>query len=316
MVRVCVKSGVGSVKNKVKRLLAAVTFLCAWLTLLSASCFAAAAMMPAPTSDIYLVDDANMVEEADRQQILSIGADLDRATKAQIVVVTTETLGDESLEDYSNRLFRAWGIGDRKKNNGVLLFIAKQDRKFRIEVGYGLEGAITDGYAGSVLDGMKADFRKGKYSPAILAAYGKLVQKAYEAEGAAAPENVGAAAGATGGAVPGASGGDTANAAANDDEDWTWWEMLLGVPIALVLVGLLLWCLWQMVYLVFMLFAMLLFLLTSGMIDLTDFFGGFGGGGGGGGSSGGGWSGGGGGGSSGGGFGGGSSGGGGSSSGW
>ena len=267
----------------VKRRIASFFSLIVCLLALASSCFAAAALIPAPAYDIYLVDDAGMVEEADRQQLLSLGRELDQATRAQIVVVTTETLGGENLEDYTNRLFRSWGIGDKKNNNGVLLFIAKQDRKFRIEVGYGLEGAITDGYAGSVLDGMKADFRKGQYSPAILAAYGKLVRKAYEAENMAPPESVGAAVGASPGA---ASGEPSGGAQTDEDEDWSWWEMLLGIPIGLVLIGLLLWCLWQMVRLVLMLLATLLFLLTSGVIDLTDFFSVSGGGGGGGGGGG------------------------------
>ena len=294
-------------ENKVKRFSFILAFLCAWLVLLSPACLAAWPVPPPPTQDIYLVDDAGMVEPEDRQKILAMGRDLDHATKAQVVVVTMTTLEDESIESYANRLFRSWGIGDKKKNNGVLLLIAKEDRKFRIEVGYGLEGAITDGYSGSVLDGMKADFRKGNYSPAIVAAYGKLTQKAYEAENMAAPENVGTAVAATG----------TASSSEEDDEEWSWIEILLGIPIGLLLIGALLWCLWQMLRLVFMLFALLLFLLTSGAVDLTDWFsggGGFGGGGSGwSGGGGGGWSGGGGGG---GGFGGGSSGGGGSSSGW
>ncbi len=285
--------------SEVKRILSVFTVLFAWLTLLP-SCFAEMAVLPPPTQDIYLVDDANMVNAEDRAQILAMGRELDQKTKAQVVVVTMSTLGSESIEDYANKLFRKWGIGDRKKNNGVLLLIAKEDRKFRIEVGYGLEGAITDGYSGAVLDGMKAGFRKEDYSPAILAAYGKLVQKAYEAENMAPPENVGTATAATNSSSPSAE---------DDDEEWTWPEILLGIPIGLVLIGALLWCLWQMLYMVGMLLSLLLFLLTSGFIDLTDFFKGGGGGSGGGGFSGGGWSGG-------GGFGGGSSGGGGSSSGW
>ena len=290
-------------KNKIKTALLPLLCLFAWLTFLPL-CFAETAILPPPTEDIYLVDDAGMVEPEDRQKILSMGRDLDHATKAQVVVVTMNTLGPDSIEDYANRLFRKWGIGDRKKNNGVLLLIAKEDRKFRIEVGYGLEGAITDGYAGSVLDGMKADFRSGKYSAAIVAAYGKLTQKAYEAENMPTPENVGAAVAAT----------NAASSSSEEDEEWTWPEILLGVPIGLLLIGALFWCLWQMLRLIFMLFALLLFLLTSGAVDLTDFIH-FGGGGGGGGfSGGGGWSGSGGGG--GGSFGGGSSGGGGSSSGW
>ncbi len=264
------------------------------------------AVLPPPTQDIYLVDDAAMVEAEDRQKILAMGRELDQKTGAQVVVVTINTLGPESIEDYANKLFRKWGIGDRKKNNGVLLLIAKEDRKFRIEVGYGLEGAITDGYAGSVLDGMKSDFRGGKYSSAIVAAYGKLTKKAYEAENLPAPENVGAATAAT----------NTGSSSGDDDEEWSWWEMIAGGILAIGLIVALLWCFWQMFYLIGMLLATLLYLLTSGFIDLTDFFKGGGGGGWGGGSSGGGWSSGGGGSSGGGSFGGGSSGGGGSSSGW
>ena len=208
------------------------------------------AVLPPPTQDIYLVDDANMVEPEDRQKILAMGRELDQKTGAQVVVVTMNTLGPESIENYANKLFRKWGIGDRKKNNGVLLLIAKEDRKFRIEVGYGLEGAITDGYAGNVLDGMKSDFRGGKYSSAILATYGKLTKKAYEAENMAAPESVSAAVAST----------NAASSTDEDDEEWTWPEILLGVPLGLIMIGLLLWCLWQMLYLVWMVFALLLFL--------------------------------------------------------
>ena len=69
-------------------------------------------------------------------------------------------------------------------NNGVLLLIAKDDRAFRIEVGYGPEGAITDDYAGSVLDAMTPAFRNENYSAAILRAYGALAQKAAAEYGA------------------------------------------------------------------------------------------------------------------------------------
>lgn len=296
-------------KSGVKKASIILIYLFTWLAFLLPPCFAEWPVPPPPTQDIYLVDDAGMVNSDDRQGILAMGKELDRETKAQVVVVTMNTLEGESIESYANRLFRTWGIGDKKKNNGVLLLIIKDDRKFRIEVGYGLEGSITDGYSGAVLDSMKADFRKGNYSPAILSAYAKLTKKAYEAESVDLPENVESAVTASGAAATSSS-----SQSEDNDEDWSWPEILLGLPIGLLLIGALLWCLWQMLRLVFMLFALLLFLLTSGAIDLTDWFP-SGGGGGGGGFSGGGWSGG-GGSSGGGGFGGGSSGGGGSSSGW
>ena len=132
-------------KSGVKRLLAVVPFLFVWLTFFSSSCFSAA-VMPPPTQDFYLVDDAGMVAPEDRETLLAAGRELEERTGAQIVVVTMNTLGGENLEEDANRLFRAWGIGDRQKNNGVLLLIVKEDRRFRIEVGYGLEGTITDGY--------------------------------------------------------------------------------------------------------------------------------------------------------------------------
>ena len=100
--------------SEVKRILSVFTVLFAWLTLLP-SCFAEMAVLPPPTQDIYLVDDANMVNAADRAQILAMGRELDQKTKAQVIVVTMSTLGSESIEDYSNKLFRKWGIGDRKK---------------------------------------------------------------------------------------------------------------------------------------------------------------------------------------------------------
>ena len=135
-----------------------------------------------------------MVSAEDAAQISKIGAELRSKTKAEIVVVTVPTLGDTDIESYANELFRSWGIGDARLNNGVLLLIAKNDRAFRIEVGYGLEGAITDGYAGSVLDAMKGEFRKENYSPAILQAYITLAQKA-AAEYGVGLESLGAALG-------------------------------------------------------------------------------------------------------------------------
>lgn len=144
--------------------------------------------LPAPpTEDIYVADFAHMVQGEDRAKMLAIGEDLDNRFGAQLAVVTIDTLGGDDIESYANRLFRAWGIGNAEKNNGVLLLIAKEDRKFRVEVGYGLEGAITDGYAGEVLDGMTPRFQAGEYSPGILEAYRKLAQKIYGEYGEVPP---------------------------------------------------------------------------------------------------------------------------------
>lgn len=160
------------------------------LLLLPAAAWASPQVLPRPSSMTYVVDKASMISSEEADKIAEMGKALDRETGAQIVVVTIPTLGDASLEEYATTLFRNWGIGNAEKNNGVLLLIAKEDRKFRIEVGYGLEGAITDGYAGSVLDGMKTEFKNENYSEAIVTAYAKLTQKAYEEYGVEVPETV------------------------------------------------------------------------------------------------------------------------------
>ena len=162
--------------------------------LLGTTTVTASDLLARPAQRAYIVDTAGMVSAEDAAQISKIGAELRGKTKAEIVVVTVPTLGGTDIESYANELFRSWGIGDARMNNGVLLLIAKDDRAFRIEVGYGLEGAITDGYAGSVLDAMKGEFRKENYSPAILTAYVTLVQKA-SAEYGVELESLGAALG-------------------------------------------------------------------------------------------------------------------------
>ena len=144
---------------------------------------AAGEMLPKPAQREYVVDTAGIVSAKNRAQIEKIGEDLREKTKAEIVVVTVATLDGTDIESYANELFRSWGIGDAKQNNGVLLLIAKEDRKFRIEVGYGLEGEITDGRAGEILDKMKPYFRDEKYSEGVLNAYQKLAAYAYHAAG-------------------------------------------------------------------------------------------------------------------------------------
>ena len=146
---------------------------------------AAGELLPKPAQREYVVDTAGIVSAEDRAQIEKIGEELREKTKAEIVVVTVHTLDGADIESYANKLFRSWGIGDANQSNGVLLLIAKDDRKFRIEVGYGLEGEITDGRSGEILDKMKPYFRDEKYSEGVLNAYQKLAAYAYRAAGVA-----------------------------------------------------------------------------------------------------------------------------------
>ena len=98
-------------------------------------------------------------------------------------VVTVPTLDDRPISEYANELFRTWGIGDKQLNNGVLLLISKEPRKLRIEVGYGLEGALPDGLTGQIRDEQIVPaLKKNDYDEGVLQGYEALVaevQKEY-----------------------------------------------------------------------------------------------------------------------------------------
>lgn len=105
-----------------------------------------------PTSDFYVNDYANLLNDETKNYIISTNKSLYNQTGSQIVVVTIPSLEGNSLEDYATELFRNFGIGSKEKNNGVLLLLALQERQFRIEVGYGLEGILPDGKTGRIQD--------------------------------------------------------------------------------------------------------------------------------------------------------------------
>ena len=108
-----------------------------------------------------VVDQAGLLAP-DRRTALEakLKAREDRTTD-QIVVATVRSLEGREIEDYANRLFRHWQLGQREKNNGALLLVAPNERKVRIEVGYGLEGALTDAlWSGDSLGTALTDFRR------------------------------------------------------------------------------------------------------------------------------------------------------------
>ena len=84
--------------------------------------------------------------------LINLGRSIEDQTTAQVAVLTIETIGERTIEEFANEAFRQFGIGSEKEDNGVLLVIAMNERKIRIEVGYGLECRIPDGKAGRILD--------------------------------------------------------------------------------------------------------------------------------------------------------------------
>ncbi len=111
-----------------------------------------------PAENSYIFDYADMLEETDETQMRAVSAAIEKASGAEIVVVTVESLEGDTIENYANTLLRSWGIGQEEQDNGVLLLVNKENvlanrsGRVRIEVGYGLEGALPDGLSGRILD--------------------------------------------------------------------------------------------------------------------------------------------------------------------
>jgi uncharacterized protein len=113
-------------------------------------------------------DNANMIPADAKLRIEQKLAAFEQQTGAQVVVLTLPSLEGEPVEDFSLRVVEAWKLGKKGKDNGVLFLISKQDRRMRIEVGYGLEGNLTDLESSRILDNVVAPyFRNGDFGGGI-----------------------------------------------------------------------------------------------------------------------------------------------------
>lgn len=130
---------------------------------------AAAQSIPALTGQV--VDTADILDATVEADLASLLSAHEQSTGNQIVVLTIPSLNGAVLEEYATLVFRTWGIGDADRDNGVLILIARDDREIRIEVGYGLEGALTDGTAGTIIrQEMTPRFRDGDFGGGTRAA--------------------------------------------------------------------------------------------------------------------------------------------------
>ena len=118
----------------------------------------------------YVSDFANVLDPATRAKLESYCGQVETTTAVQMALVTLPTLDGQPVEDVSNTLFRKWGIGKKGKDDGIMLLLAIQDRKDRIEVGYGLEPILPDGFVGGVLREERPLLAQGQYGEAMLAA--------------------------------------------------------------------------------------------------------------------------------------------------
>jgi uncharacterized protein len=151
----------------------------AWVCLASALAIDFGALKP----EGYVSDFAHVVDPASRSAIERYCARVEKATGAQMALVTLDTLGGEPVEDVGNLLYRQWGVGQKGKNEGVLLLLVVRDRKSRLEVGYGLEPVLPDGSAGGLLREMRPALRQNQYGEALAVAAQSLGTRIATAKG-------------------------------------------------------------------------------------------------------------------------------------
>jgi len=121
-------------------------------------------VLPKPNPARLVTDNAGILSAVEIQALENKLVAIDDSSSNQIAVVILASLEGQPKEEYATKLFREWGIGNKKTNNGVLLLVSVQDRQIRIEVGYGLEGAIPDVTALNIIDNdIKPAFKQGAY---------------------------------------------------------------------------------------------------------------------------------------------------------
>ena len=125
---------------------------------------AAQNVLPKPNPPRLVTDQAGVLSPDELAALEAKLVAIDDSSSNQIAVVILSSLDGQPKEEYADKLFREWGIGNKKTNNGALVLVAIQDRQIRIEVGYGLEGAIPDVTALSIIDNdIKPAFKAGAY---------------------------------------------------------------------------------------------------------------------------------------------------------
>jgi uncharacterized protein len=136
-------------------------------------------VLPRPDPPRLVTDKAGILSATELTALEQKLVAVDDSSSNQIAVVIIKSLQDRPIEEYATKLFRTWGIGNKKTNNGVLLLVSVDDRKVRIEPGYGLEGAIPDIVADDIIRTKIAPaFREGNYYKGIDEATNELAKAA------------------------------------------------------------------------------------------------------------------------------------------
>ncbi len=145
------------------------------LLILASSTIAAEPKFPALTGRV--VDDAGVLSASTQNELTNMLAAHERATGQQVVVVTLDSLQGYTIEDFGYQLGRNWGIGQKGKNTGALLIVAPKEHKVRIEVGYGLEGTLTDATSRTIIENdILPSFKRGDFNAGIVAGTSSILK--------------------------------------------------------------------------------------------------------------------------------------------
>jgi uncharacterized protein len=137
--------------------------------------------LPKPTG--YVSDLAHVVDPSDKDQLEAFCARVEQELGVEFALVTVDTVGDQPIRDFALDVFRKWGVGDRKTNQGVLLLLAVKDRKNDIETGRGIEPYLTDGFSGSTLRSMRPQLQSAQYGAALLTAAQTMADQIAQGKG-------------------------------------------------------------------------------------------------------------------------------------
>lgn len=130
--------------------------------------------LPKPSN--YVSDFAGVLSPQTRQSLDALCAELDHKAHAQIAVVTIPSLQGDPIDEFATALEEKWKVGPKGTDRGLLLILAVKEHKWRIEVGYGLEGILPDGRVGPIGRAMIPDLRRGNYDQAVSGAVGTIAQ--------------------------------------------------------------------------------------------------------------------------------------------
>jgi len=147
------------------------------LLILSAATTASYAQANLPMPKHYVEDYADVINASDERSLNGILQELEQKTGAQYIILTVQTTGGMPIEQFSIELAEKWKLGQKGKDNGMLFVLAKNDRKWRFEVGYGLEGYVTDQYCGRIGRNVLVPYlQKDDYSQGIYQANLQVIQ--------------------------------------------------------------------------------------------------------------------------------------------